>query len=67
MTDLRRTRNLDDPDIAYEALIAAHDGLSAEESAAFNARLILTLVNHIGDIDVLRQAIAVAALRGDAP
>ena len=60
MNRLITTRNLARPDEVYAALIAAHDGRSAEESAAFNARLILTLVNHIGDEDILREALRVA-------
>lgn len=44
----------------YEALIAAHQGLSTPESHAMNARLVLLLANHIGDISVLRQALAIA-------
>jgi hypothetical protein len=49
-----------DPDLAYRLLIDAHRGLSDEESAALNARLILILANQIGDLDVLRQAIQLA-------
>ena len=44
----------------YEALLDAHQGLSEEQSHALNARLILTLANHIGDVQVLKEAIAVA-------
>ena len=44
----------------YEALIEAHRDLSDEQSEAFNARLILLLSNHIGDISVLREALALA-------
>jgi hypothetical protein len=39
----------------------AHDGLSKEESEAFNARLILILANHVGDSDVLTEALRAAA------
>jgi len=52
--------NLAAPDDVYEALVAAHDGLTQEESAAFNARLILVLANHVGDAEVIRQAIEAA-------
>lgn len=52
--------NLTDPDATYARLIAAHSGLTEEQSADFNARLLLTLVNHIGDITVLEEAIALA-------
>ena len=44
----------------YELLIETHRDLSDEQSAAVNARLILLLANHIGDISVLRQALAIA-------
>lgn len=57
--------NLSDPDGFYAALIDSHDGLSDAESAALNARLILILSNHIGDMQVLKQAIQTA--RGDTP
>lgn len=40
----------------YQALIDAHRDLSDEQSALLNARLILLLSNHIGDLDVLRDA-----------
>ena len=49
-----------DPDLAYRALIEAHRGLSDEESAQLNSRLVLILANQVGDLEVLRQAIALA-------
>lgn len=52
--------NITDPDGFYQELLGAHDGLTKEESDAFNARLILTLANHIGDRGVLRDALDVA-------
>jgi hypothetical protein len=52
------TPNLADPDGFYAALLAAHQGLTPEESAALNARLILTLANHVGDMAVLAEALA---------
>ena len=55
------TPNLSDRDAAYAALITAHEGLTGAESAAFNARLILILMNHVGDADVLEEALALAA------
>lgn len=48
--------NLAAPDDFYEALIELHQGLSDEQSELVNARLILLLANHIGDLDVLRDA-----------
>ena len=44
----------------YEALIDTHRDLSDEQSAMVNAKLILLLANHIGDIAVLREAMAIA-------
>ena len=48
--------NIVAPDDFYEALIELHQGLSDEQSELVNARLILLLANHIGDLDVLRDA-----------
>ena len=45
-----------DADGFYERLLDAHQGLSAAQSDALNARLILLLANQIGDADVLRIA-----------
>ena len=44
----------------YEALIETHRDLSDEQSAMVNAKLVLLLSNHIGDISVLRQAMRIA-------
>lgn len=57
--------NLPDPDGFYAELIAAHDGLSDEASAALNARLILILANHIGDRATLTQALNAARVESD--
>ncbi|MGC9370690.1 MAG: DUF2783 domain-containing protein [Paracoccaceae bacterium] len=54
------TPNLPDPDGFYEELLEAHKGLSAAETAELNAQLVLILANHIGDREVLSQAIALA-------
>ena len=52
--------NLAAPDDFYEALIDTHQGLSAEQSHALNAKLVLLLANHIGAQDVLCEALAAA-------
>ncbi len=44
----------------YELLIDTHRGLSDEASRLVNARLVLLLANHIGSLDVLREALAAA-------
>ncbi|MEK8051389.1 DUF2783 domain-containing protein [Ideonella sp. DXS22W] len=50
----------------YEMLIDTHRNLSDEASRLVNARLILLLANHIGDLRVLKEALA-AARAGVAP
>lgn len=57
---LTLTPNIPDPDGFYDELLAAHEGLSKEQSDALNARLILTLANHIGDRKALSAAIKAA-------
>ncbi len=57
---LTLTPNIPDPDGFYDELLGAHAQLSKDESDALNARLILTLANHIGDREVLRAAIEAA-------
>jgi hypothetical protein len=52
--------NIAAPDEFYEALIAAHRGLTPAESARVNAKLILLLANQIGDAAVLHAALAKA-------
>ena len=44
----------------YEALIETHRDLTDEQSATVNAKLILLLANHIGDLSVLREAMRLA-------
>eukprot|EP01034_Spumella_vulgaris_P028641 gene28641-35535_t len=53
-------RDFSPGDDFYENLIDAHNGLSDEQSEALNARLILLLANHIGDLKVLREALQAA-------
>ena len=60
MPKLDTASRFPEPDAAYRALVEAHRGLDAETSAALNARLVLLLANHIGDLGVLEEAIALA-------
>jgi hypothetical protein len=60
MSELVTESRFADPDSAYNALADAHRGLDLQESAALNARLVLILANHIGDVAVLEQAIEAA-------
>jgi len=56
----RYFRDFTPGDDFYEALIETHRGLTDEQSELVNAKLILLLANHVGDIAVLRQALALA-------
>jgi hypothetical protein len=47
-------------DAFYEALMDAHTGLTESQSHLLNARLILVLANHVGNLDVLKEAIQMA-------
>ncbi|HEV7337623.1 MAG TPA: DUF2783 domain-containing protein [Bosea sp. (in: a-proteobacteria)] len=57
---LAREARFADPDAAYRLLAEAHRDLDERESAALNARLVLILANQIGDLAVLREAVALA-------
>lgn len=59
-TMLKTEANISSPDDFYQVLIEAHAGLSEEQSAALNARLILLLANQVGDLETLKEAIAAA-------
>jgi hypothetical protein len=52
--------NFADPDAAYRLLVEAHRGLNDDDSAALDTALVLILANHIGNTDVLRDAVALA-------
>ena len=60
MADLVTESRFANPDSAYEMLVDAHRGLTEPESGALNARLVLILANHIGDLAVLKDAIRLA-------
>lgn len=57
---LTRESRFPDPDAAYRLLAEAHRHLDEAASAALNARLVLILANQIGDVEVLREALALA-------
>ena len=63
MTVLSTKSNFADADAAYRLIVEAHRGLSDAQSADLDAAVVLVLANHIGDIDVLRDAIALAKRR----
>jgi len=58
--DLITSPNISAPDDFYEALIDTHRDLDDAQSALVNAKLVLLLANHIGDLAVLRAAMAAA-------
>ncbi|MFY0991694.1 DUF2783 domain-containing protein [Halomonas sp. C05BenzN] len=60
MPRLELNPNFTDPDAFYAALTEAHRERSEQESERINARLILLLANHVGDQQVLEEALAIA-------
>ena len=56
----RYFRDFSPGDDFYQLLIDTHRDLSEAQSAMLNAKLILILSNHIGDISVLRDAMQIA-------
>jgi len=61
MRHLNTDANIACPDDFYADLLRVHEGKTKAESDALNARLILILSNHIGDAEVLKEALALAA------
>jgi len=57
---LNRHPNIPNPDGFYEELIGAQRDLSDDQADMVLAKLVLILANHIGDRDVLSQAIHLA-------
>ena len=60
----RYFRDFSPGDDFYQLLVDTHRDLTDEQSAMVNAKLILILSNHVGDIAVLREAMSLA--RADA-
>jgi hypothetical protein len=57
---LSTSSNFAKPDDAFRTVVEAHRGLSDAESADLDAALVLILANHIGDLDILGEAVALA-------
>jgi hypothetical protein len=57
---LNRELNIVGVDAFYEELIDAQRDLTDAQAEVLNAKLLLVLANHIGDREVLRQALDVA-------
>jgi len=62
----RYFRDFSPGDDFYQLLINTHRDLTEQQSALLNAKLILILANHIGDISVLREAMQLARQTTDA-
>jgi hypothetical protein len=60
---LSTSSNFVKPDDAFRMIVEAHRGISDTQSADLDAALVLVLANHIGDLDVLREAIELAKRR----
>ncbi len=60
---LSTSSNFTKPDDAFRAIVEAHRGLQDSTSHALDTALVLILANHIGDLDVLNEAIALAKTR----
>jgi hypothetical protein len=59
--------NVARPDDIYEAMIAAQAGMSEAESLRFSARLILLLINQIGNDALVKDAIEAAREPAQTP
>jgi hypothetical protein len=57
---LNTAPNITRADDFYEALIDIHRDLTEAQSQMLNAKLILLLANHIGDLKVLQEAMRIA-------
>jgi Protein of unknown function (DUF2783) len=60
---LSTSSNFPKPDDAFRMIVEVHRGLSDAQSADLDAALVLVLANHIGDLEVLREAIELAKRR----
>ena len=60
LSSLNTQPNIPSPDDFYQELVDMHRNLSEQQSALVNAKLILLLANHVGDPEVLREAMRAA-------
>lgn len=60
MTRLTTSTNLSDHDDLYQMIVDLHEGRTEEDSRKINAKLILLLMNHVGDREIIAEAIAIA-------
>jgi hypothetical protein len=57
---LSTASNFARPDDAFRMIVEAHRGLDDAQSADLDAALVLILANHIGDLEVLNEAVELA-------
>ena len=57
MPGLLKQDRVSQPDELYQLLVEAHRDLAPAESRQLDASLILLLANHIGDLEVIREAL----------
>ncbi len=60
MGKLNTASNLKGHDDLYQLILGMQNGLSEEQARKADAKLILLLANHIGDVDVIVEAINAA-------
>ena len=63
---MRLDPNIPDPDAFYEAVVAANEGRTQEDSLRFTLRLCLLLANQVGNQAALMAAVAEAGKDPDA-
>ena len=64
---LNTSPNIANVDDVYQRLVDLHTVGSIEESLRLNAKLILILVNHIGDSQVINEAITLTRQQVKCP
>ncbi len=57
---LNRQPNIADPDGFYQELIESQRELNDAQADMMTTKLVLILANHVGDRELLREAIALA-------
>ena len=62
MSTLRLDINLDHHDDLYQMLVDLHEGRTDEESRKINAKLILILMNQVGDEKIIKEALKLARI-----
>lgn len=60
MTRLNLAPNIGDPDTIYDALVAMNEGLGEPDCVIVTSRLLFLLINHIGDVAAVLEAIGLA-------